>query len=273
MHRTITLLLLPASLVPLALCHSPLFARDYVDTVCKPATKNPTDTVPPCVEVETIETLCAPNGTAPIDLSAHQQCMCGGSYFAEWPACQDCLLYHGLRTGQEVAQYDGILSAASSAFCGAATPTAVFAAVFESVGSAFPVPTTGGTVSSDRAPSSTAVSLYYTASGRQGPGAITGSAAMATATTTATTTRSVAAPTNSGTGGGSGTTGGSGSGSGSHTTSNGGGANPGTKATTGPSGSDSPSASTKPNAAMTMRGSPSGMLMMFVMVAMVGITL
>jgi hypothetical protein len=34
--------------------------------------------------------------------------------------------------------------------------------------------TSGGTVFSDQAPSQTAVSLYYTASGSQGLGAITG---------------------------------------------------------------------------------------------------
>ncbi|KAJ9165314.1 hypothetical protein NKR19_g505 [Coniochaeta hoffmannii] len=149
-------LLLLTTLTPFAFAHTPIFARDYIDAVCKPATKNPTDTVPPCVEIETIETLCMPNGTDPIYLAAHQQCMCGGSYFAEWPACQDCLLYHGLRTEREVAQYDGIISAASSSFCGAATPSATFADYFSTIQGTFPVPTTGGTVSSDRAPSSTA---------------------------------------------------------------------------------------------------------------------
>lgn len=253
MDRTTALLLL-TTLLRLAAGHSPLFARDYVDTVCKPATKNPADTVPPCVEIETIETLCVPNGTEPIYLIAHQECMCGGSYFAEWPACQNCLFYHGLRTEREVAQYDGILSAASSSFCGAATPSATFAAVFSAIQSTFPVPTTGGTVSSDRAPSQTAVSLYYTASGSQGPGAITGSAATATAT------RLVTAPAGTGTA--------AGTGPGSQTS--GGGPNPGTTPTTGPSGSAGPSATTKPNAAA--RTAPFGMLVMLGMVAVAALT-
>ncbi|OIW31576.1 hypothetical protein CONLIGDRAFT_571340 [Coniochaeta ligniaria NRRL 30616] len=265
MDLTTALLLLLTTLLPLAAGHSPLFARDYVDTVCKPATKNPTDTVPPCVEIETIETLCVPNGTEPIYLIAHQECMCGGSYFSEWPACQNCLFYHGLRTERDVAQYDGILSAASSAFCGAATPSTTFAAVFSSIQSSFPVPTTGGTVSSDRGPSQTAVSLYYTASGSQGPGAITGSAATATAT------RLITAPVSSGTTGGSGSGSGSGAGTGSQTS--GGGADPGTTPTTGPSGSASPSATTKPNGGARMWDSPSGMFVLFVMVVAVTLTL
>lgn len=64
-------------------------------------------------------------------------------------------------------------------------------------------PTTGATVSSDRAPSSTAVSLYFTLSGSQGAGAITGSLAEATATTTASAS---ATGTSSTSGGGSGYT-------------------------------------------------------------------
>ncbi|KAG8427735.1 hypothetical protein J3459_006424 [Metarhizium acridum] len=43
-----------------------------------------------------------------------------------------------------------------------------------------PFVTTGDTVSSDKFPSKTDVSLYYTATGPQGPGAITGAAATAT---------------------------------------------------------------------------------------------
>ncbi|KAB5554690.1 hypothetical protein GE09DRAFT_137165 [Coniochaeta sp. 2T2.1] len=241
-------------LLPLAAAHSPLLlARAYLDEVCKPLTKSPSDTVPPCVEIETIETLCIPNGTAPIYLAAHQQCMCGGSYFAEWPACQSCLLFHGLRSEREVAQYHGVLSAASSSFCDAATPTAIFADVFASVQSTFPVPTTGGTVSSDRAKGETAVSLYYTAAGKQGPGQITGSAATATPTTT-TTQRVVTTPTKSGTTGGAG-----GGGSGSQTTGGGGGAaGPGTTATRGPSGSGTASPSPSGNAAVRMEGASAG---------------
>lgn len=163
--------------------HLPILARDYVDTVCKPLTKNPGDTIPPCIELETIETLCLPNGTEPIHFAATQQCMCNGSFFREWPGCLACLYEHGLRSERDTAQYVSILDAVSSAFCDpASTPTAVFAEYFTSFQNSVPWPTTGATEKSDRALGKTEVSLYYTLSGSQGPGAITGAAATATRT-------------------------------------------------------------------------------------------
>jgi len=166
-----------------------LLPRDYQDTVCRPPTQHLGDTVPPCVEIEAIETYCTPNGTGPLFLAAHQQCMCRGSYFADWPACLSCLFLHGLRSERDVGRYAGVIAAASAAFCGAATPTAEFASVFADVAATAPTPTTGATVPSDGAPDQTAVDLYYTASGRQGPGPITGEAASATATALVTATR------------------------------------------------------------------------------------
>jgi hypothetical protein len=61
----------------------------------------------------------------------------------------------------------------------------------------------------DQFPSNTAVSLYFTASGRQGPGPITGSATGATRTRTSSSTPAVATPsaTTSGGSGESGVTG------------------------------------------------------------------
>ncbi len=49
-------------------------ALDYEDEVCHPVTESGSDTVPPCLELVTIETLCTPNGTSPLALKAHQQC-------------------------------------------------------------------------------------------------------------------------------------------------------------------------------------------------------
>jgi hypothetical protein len=179
--------MLPAGIVKLAVLAgispaiaSSIFPRDYTDTVCKPATLHEGDTVPPCVEIGIIEMLCSPNGTQPLDYAAHQQCMCHGSYFSEWPFCQQCLYFHGLRSQRDLAQYESILTVASSSFCGAATPTDSFASYFATVEATAVVPTTGSTVSSDQAVSQTAVSLYFTASGSQGPGAITGAATAAT---------------------------------------------------------------------------------------------
>ncbi|KAK0728542.1 hypothetical protein B0T26DRAFT_748739 [Lasiosphaeria miniovina] len=161
-----------------------LFRSDYEDEVCDPMTLRGSDTVPPCLEIRAIETICTPNGTSPLALKAHQECMCEGSFFDEWPFCLQCLYLHGLRTQREVAFYESVLSAASTTLCHVPTPADVFASVFSSAKAAAPSPTTGDTVSSDQAVGQTAVSLYFTApSGHsQGPGRITGEAAAATAT-------------------------------------------------------------------------------------------
>ncbi|KAK1750610.1 hypothetical protein QBC47DRAFT_278120, partial [Echria macrotheca] len=153
---------------------------NYEDQVCHPITQ-PRDTIPPCLELVTIETVCTPNGTSPLALKAHQQCMCTGSFFTEWPFCLKCLYIHGLRSERDVAYYQSILSTASQAFCDVPTPTAQFATIFDSMQYVVPTPTTGDTISSDMAPGETAVSLYFTATTVQGPGMITGDATGATA--------------------------------------------------------------------------------------------
>jgi len=49
-------------------------ALNYEDEVCHPVTERASDTIPPCLELVTIETVCTPNGTSPLALKAHQQC-------------------------------------------------------------------------------------------------------------------------------------------------------------------------------------------------------
>ncbi|KAH8881610.1 hypothetical protein GQ53DRAFT_628370, partial [Thozetella sp. PMI_491] len=163
-----------------------LFPRDYLADVCKPAVEAPSTIIPPCTEIEVIETACWPNGTEPLALLAHQECMCGGSYFPDWLGCLDCQYFHGIRSPRDYAFYQTIIGLASSSFCGAATPTAVWQTAFAKQADQGTMPTTGATVGSDRAPSDTAVTLYYTPSASQGPGAITGSATGATAKPSAT---------------------------------------------------------------------------------------
>lgn len=188
--RALALLLLSSQSALASSLSSPRLLRrdeDYADEVCKPST-SADEPVPPCVSIENIEALCTPNGTEPLYIAAHAQCMCGGSYFAEWNACQDCLELHGQRSGRDEAFFLSVASSASQELCGfltssgAATPTAPFASLFSEIANTLAQPTTGATVSSDRAVSKTAVSLYYTASGSQGPGKITGSETAATAT-------------------------------------------------------------------------------------------
>ncbi|ROV96788.1 hypothetical protein VMCG_07868 [Cytospora schulzeri] len=198
--------------------HFENWKRDYAIEVCSPntttTTTTTTDPLPPCIDIQNIESACIPNGTEPIDYAAHAQCMCTGSYFSEWAGCQACLYFHGLRTEREEEFYESVVTVASHSLCdfltasssssgaggaagagaAAATPTTDFAAIFSAVQATMTQPTTGGTVSSDQAPDETAVSLYYTLSGSQGPGAITGSAASA-ATATAETTTSAASET------------------------------------------------------------------------------
>ncbi|KAI0108246.1 hypothetical protein F4814DRAFT_427303 [Daldinia grandis] len=153
---------------------------DYITSVCSPA-KAPDQSDPaPCVAIQNIETACLPNGTTPLALEAHAQCLCGGSYFAEWLGCRRCLLEHGGLSQRNFSYFSDVLSSASEKLC-EGTPTAAFATLFTEAQAGVPEPTTGGTALSDVKSGDAAVSLYYTASGPRGPGPITGSATAATA--------------------------------------------------------------------------------------------
>lgn len=183
----------------------------YIQKVCNPPAPKDgfaSGQVPPCISIDSIAKACQPAGTSPAALEAHAQCMCGGSYFSDYLGCQQCLVYHGARSERDNAHWASVLAVASSALC-TGTPTASFPKIFESAGAAVFGPTTGATVSSDAKSGETAISLYFTAKGSQGPGPITGSAAGATGTASATP-EETGSPT---TGGASKTTSGGGSGS------------------------------------------------------------
>ncbi|KAL1899866.1 hypothetical protein Sste5346_002732 [Sporothrix stenoceras] len=168
----------------------------YSDEVCKPPTLHPFDPLPPCVDIENIETLCYPNGTAPLYLAAHAQCMCRGSYFPEWNACRRCLSVHGQLSDRDLAFFESVATAASTSLCGfltsgngnpTTTPTAIFRDLFTSAQARLTSPTGAAATAAsslgiDAAPSNTDVGLYFTQSGPEGPGSITGSATAATAT-------------------------------------------------------------------------------------------
>ncbi|KAK6864037.1 collagen-like protein mcl1 protein [Apiospora arundinis] len=191
----------------------------YIQKVCNPPAPKDgfaSGQVPPCISIDSIALACQPNGTSPLALEAHAQCMCGGSYFRDYLGCQKCLLLHGARSERDNVYWGSVLAVASNALC-TGTPTASFQKIFESAGASVVGPTTGGTVSSDAKSGETAVSLYYTEKGSQGPGPITGSAAGATATGSATPKET---GSRSSTGGAAKTTesGGSGSGSGAANT-------------------------------------------------------
>lgn len=164
--------------------------RPQHEVVCHPDFDFESDVIPPCISIELIEAQCQPNGTQPIHLDAHAQCMCGGSFFVEKLACERCLNINGLRSERDYAHASDILSVASEALC-TGTPSAAFADIFSSAQEAQPEPTTGATVTTDRNGGETEVSRYYTPTGEQGAGDITGAAATASPeTTTAPSTTS-----------------------------------------------------------------------------------
>jgi hypothetical protein len=151
-------------------------SQEYLDSVCSPSVNGTTDvTIPPCISIKSIQQQCRPNGTQPLDYVAHAECLCNSpsTFFSDWLGCRDCILVHGGMTQRGHDTYAHILSAASSALC-SGTPTAKFEDIFATLEPKASPVVTGSTVFSDQFPSSTAVSLYYTTSGVQGPGAITG---------------------------------------------------------------------------------------------------
>ncbi|KAI4591468.1 hypothetical protein KJ359_006559 [Pestalotiopsis sp. 9143b] len=155
---------------------------DYINSVCSPEGDFTPGNIPPCIDIINIEAACQPNGTSSLALEAHAQCMCSGSYFPEWLGCRQCLFDHGGLSERNLTYYSSVIATASSLLCSASSPTAPFAALFASAAAEVPIPTTGGTVLSDIQSGDAAVGVYYTATGSQGPGRITGSATAATAT-------------------------------------------------------------------------------------------
>lgn len=151
-----------------------------VQKVCNP------DAAAPCQSILDIQAACQPNGTLPIDYIAHQECMCGGSFFSDWIGCLDCDYVHGARSPKDVAVFNTVLTSASHALC-TGTPTTDFNAIFAALTEGVSVTETN-TATSDQFPNETAVSLYFTVTGSQGPGVITGSATAATKTESAAQT-------------------------------------------------------------------------------------
>lgn len=74
--------------------------KSNAEDVCYPETKDG-ELVAPCVSVNEIEQACQPNGSEPIHLMAHAQCMCLGSFFMDWRGCQNCLFVHGFRSARD----------------------------------------------------------------------------------------------------------------------------------------------------------------------------
>ncbi|KAL5889896.1 hypothetical protein ACKVWC_005118 [Pyricularia oryzae] len=141
--------------------------RTYLDTVCRPPILHMGDAVAPCISIETTEALCYPNGTTALHLDAHAQCLCRGSFFAEWTACRACLSLHGLLDDADRSFYQAVAMSASSVLCGfltepaaAPAPTTIFKAIFSSIAATLP----------GRSASGQGGSLAATAAGAASPG-------------------------------------------------------------------------------------------------------
>jgi hypothetical protein len=145
----------------------------YFASVCSPPPSG-SGPLPPCISIANIEAQCAPKNNTTESLRAHAACMCQppSSFFSDWAGCQSCLFVHGGRSQADEAKYSGVIKVVSAALC-AGTPTATFAAILSSAAAAA-TPSTGATILSDQFPSQTAISLYFTVSGSQGPGPTSG---------------------------------------------------------------------------------------------------
>jgi len=145
----------------------------YLSSVCLPSIPN-ANPIPPCISINTIEGLCQANGTTPLAYQAHAACLCGApsSFFQDWLGCRRCLVAHGGLSERDFNKNRGLLADASSKLCGG-SPTTDFAGYFATATPAGGA-AQGATMSSDSFPSQSAVSLYYSPSVSQGPGAITG---------------------------------------------------------------------------------------------------
>lgn len=171
-----TALLLSISSIPSLAVGQTAPNQQYLDSVCSPSVNGTTgSTIPPCISVTTIQQQCKPNGTQPLDFAAHAQCICNApsTYFSDWLGCRNCILVHGGMTQRDHDTYANVLTAASSSLC-TGTPTAKFEDIFATLEPKVTPVVTGATTFGDQFTSSTAVSLYYTVSSVQGPGAITG---------------------------------------------------------------------------------------------------
>lgn len=158
----------------------------------------------PCEQQLYLEYACRANGTTAIDFLAEQECLCDGSYFTVAKGCDACYLAHGYQD-ETPEQMSTVWTSLSIAEC---APTPPFQP-FSNLGLAFNLTSLSLspslTLGNDRFPNMTAVSNYFTETGRATAGAITGSAtARLTSWTNTDEVRftPTSIPPNSGTGSG-----------------------------------------------------------------------
>ena len=76
----------------------------------------------PCAAVQDVGGACAAAGTSPAALQAYGQCLCKGSFFANWLACLGCLRAEGSTSDRDAAFFVSAVANASSILCPTPTP-------------------------------------------------------------------------------------------------------------------------------------------------------
>ncbi|KFY07182.1 hypothetical protein V492_07378 [Pseudogymnoascus sp. VKM F-4246] len=176
-----------ALLASLALSLTDLEQDLYLGNLCYPNLLDDNGRVPdnlvgifskspfPCEQMMYLERACRANGTAEVDFLAEQQCLCGGNFFDASRGCLECTYAHGFFDAEyPLDKALSKLTSASSAEC-SATPVAMNYA--ERVPGTLKSATDDvATLTSDRFPSDTAISNYWTGATTPIAGQITGSA-------------------------------------------------------------------------------------------------
>jgi hypothetical protein len=176
-----------ALLASLALSLTDLEATLYLTDFCYPNLRDDDGHTPdnlvsifakspfPCEQVMYLERACFANGTAEVDLLAEQQCLCGGNYFEASRGCQECFYAHGfVDAGNSLDKALSKLTSASSAECSATSITMRYAELIPDT--LVSADDDVATLASDRFPSDTAISNYWTGATTPIAGQITGSA-------------------------------------------------------------------------------------------------
>jgi hypothetical protein len=167
-------------------------AAEYLQDMCLPLFSNVSRTVElhltgddmvaslanspfPCEQELYIGTICTANGTTEIDFLAEQECLCNGAFWDVSIGCDDCFLAHGY-LGFTPSEALSTVSSLSAAECSPTPPSQPYSNLLpvQNVTSAYYAPNI--TLGNDRFPNNTAVSNYFTATGSDTAGAITGSA-------------------------------------------------------------------------------------------------
>lgn len=176
-----------ALLVSLALSLTDLEAELYITNLCYPNLLDDNELVPdnlvsifakspfPCEQQMYLERACFANGTAEIDFLAEQQCLCSGNYFEASHGCLECAYAHGyFDVENPLDKALSKLTSASSAECSATPVTMRYAELIP--GTLISANDDVATLTSDRFPSDTAISNYWTGATTPIAGKITGSA-------------------------------------------------------------------------------------------------